>query len=171
MALLRSRFTWIALSLGLYWAALNLHALTILRQVSGVGPIMSGADCLHNGSLLGGPDGSLGTSLLYSSWLGNLPWLVSLIALASARSWRATTWIGMIATVTSLLPVIPLVAKLDIYTHGEINRLTGVGPGYALWITALATPALFSWWLRRTHAKAAAETEARDTRTATGQVR
>ena len=153
MALLRSRFVWIALSVGLYAIALNMHALTILTGQSDVGPAMSGADCLHNGSLLQGPesgDGPMtGTRLLYISWVGNLVWFLALVSVGFVRTQGIAIRIGGVATLMSLLVLIPLLERLPIYTYYQVNYVVRVGPGYVLWVAALATPAVAGWWLRR----------------------
>ena len=130
---------WILLSVVLYLIALILPALT-WHPFGSVQPIGSyiGLVCLGLGWLLMTQAAEGATLFFALAWLGNIAWLISLIALARQKRPPAAI-LSALAVGLALLVLIPVLTASPV-TDSESEYIFGIGPGFVVWLIALATP-------------------------------
>ena len=130
---------WIVISAVLYLIALFLPALT-WHPYGAVEPVGTyiGLVCLGLGWLLVTQIAEGATLFFAVAWLANIAWVLSLIFLARHKR-RPAAISSAVAMGLGLLVLIPVLSVSPV-TDSESEYIFGIGPGFVVWLIALATP-------------------------------
>ena len=137
---------WALLSVVLYVVACAVPALEIEAGFDEIDQPMIGLSCLVNGIWIMDEG-----SLLTLSWLGNLGWPIGLLACLFAREGSSAILVGIVGLVTCSLTAISFVAGSPISPNYDY-QIVALGPGYFLWVAALAMPLVAAMVERRRRA-------------------